>query len=288
MCLTPLEQPTKVQGAQLRPATYSRKGKHPAPSSAHVSDYCPDTQIPQAPVCRICISWNRGQCTLPGTCSYTHVCLTCNSRSHRACDCAMTPPDSVYKKRPTQHLPRGDGATAAANQMVHQQGFRHSLHYLDNFLFLGAPASPHCEDALHFTLKMSREGVQVCNEKTEGPSTSITFLGIEIDSVHQQLQLPQAKLRDLHEHLNHWMLRHHTSRSRRPHHTGTKHNLLSLIGVLNHAAGYSKRPSTYESTALAVLSTVLHRKRSKNTFFNIYFVVVHGSGTSFISSNIRE
>ena len=74
--------------------------------------------------------------------------------------------------------------------MVHHQGFSYSLHYLDDFLFLGPLASSHCQDALHFALQLYRElGLQVCKEKTEGPSTSITFLRIEIDIANHQLRL---------------------------------------------------------------------------------------------------
>ena len=42
-------------------------------------------------------------------------------------------------------------------------------------------------------------------EKTEGPATSLTFLGIQIDTRAMQLSLPQEKLHDLKGRLNHWM-----------------------------------------------------------------------------------
>ena len=43
----------------------------------------------------------------------------------------------------------------------------------------------------------SRLGLLAALEKTVGPSTIITFLGIEIDSVAQQLKLPNDKLSHL-------------------------------------------------------------------------------------------
>ena len=36
---------------------------------------------------RICVSWNRGICMFPGTCSFRHVCATCRERGHKAQDC---------------------------------------------------------------------------------------------------------------------------------------------------------------------------------------------------------
>lgn len=44
----------------------------------------------------ICISWNKGACIYPGSCSYRHICATC-FRSHRAKDCPDSPAGSQYK-----------------------------------------------------------------------------------------------------------------------------------------------------------------------------------------------
>ena len=113
--------------------------------------------------------------------------------------------------------------------MVQSQGFVHSLHCLDDFLFLGPSNSPNCEQALVQNITVV--------QRDEGPSTTLTFLGIEIDSGRGQLRLPQDKLSDLTHLLNYWMhchhsLPHHSS----PHWTGTKRDLLSLIELFNHAA----------------------------------------------------
>ena len=59
----------------------------------------------------ICTSWNTGQCIFPGTCSYRHVCATCNQR-HQARDCQDTPQDSPYRRGVrAQPLPPPAGAT---------------------------------------------------------------------------------------------------------------------------------------------------------------------------------
>ena len=45
----------------------------------------------------ICISWNKGTCSYPGTCTFRHVCATCHL-GHMARDCPSTPSDSEYKR----------------------------------------------------------------------------------------------------------------------------------------------------------------------------------------------
>ena len=118
-----------------------------------------------------------------------------------------------------------------------------SLQYLDDFLLLGAPASPKCAEALRTLLAICGQlGVPVAEEKTEGPLTTLTFLGIEIDTASLQLRLPQEKLQRLAALLNEWMRGGPTPTPRR---SGTKRDLLSLIGLLNHAASVVKPGRTF-------------------------------------------
>ena len=67
-------------------------------------------------------------------------------------------------------------------------------HYLDDFIILGAPGTSQCQDTLAI---VDREcvslGVPLVSHKREGPSTCITFLGIRIDTVTGQLELPADK-----------------------------------------------------------------------------------------------
>ena len=44
----------------------------------------------------ICVSWNKGLCAYPGTCTYRHVCATCQE-GHKAKECPKTLPESEYK-----------------------------------------------------------------------------------------------------------------------------------------------------------------------------------------------
>ena len=72
-----------------------------------------------------------------------------------------------------------------------------TLHYLDDFFFVGASES-ECKHLLRsFESMCERFGVPIAAEKTEGPVTKITFLGLEIDSVVGQVRVPQDKLLSL-------------------------------------------------------------------------------------------
>ena len=65
-----------------------------------------------------------------------------------------------------------------------------------------------CGENLRVALETCEElGFQVAAEKTEGPATTITLLGIEIDSKRLELRLPQKKLLKLREMLERWRRR---------------------------------------------------------------------------------
>ena len=93
--------------------------------------------------------------------------------------------------------------------------------------FLGLPASSACASMLALVTQLcSRLGLPVAPEKTVGPSTVITFLGIEIDSIAQQLRLPNDKLSRLQQALSHWERKRNAS----------KQELETVIGCLSHVA----------------------------------------------------
>ncbi len=73
---------------------------------------------------------------------------------------------------------------------------------------------------------LDRLGFPVAMEKLEGPSTKLTFLGFEIDTVAMEVRLPQAKLAELKELSQHWCERK----------VCTIRELESLVGKLAHAA----------------------------------------------------
>ena len=86
----------------------------------------------------------------------------------------------------------------ALEWILRQRGVKAVIHYIDDFLLLGPPSSPECKEALAITLQTCQElGVPIAPEKTEGPGTSITFLGIQLDSTSMTVSLPQDKLTKL-------------------------------------------------------------------------------------------
>ena len=74
------------------------------------------------------------------------------------------------------------------------KGTRELLHYLDDFLFIGAPNTEECKQALERALSTRANlGIPVATHKVEGPTTCLSFLGIELDTQALQLRLPAKK-----------------------------------------------------------------------------------------------
>lgn len=72
------------------------------------------------------------------------------------------------------------------------------VHYLDDFLFLGKQGTNHCKDLLDtFKDVCKMLGVPIADEKTISPTTCLTFLGIEIDTVEMTIRIPKDKLAEL-------------------------------------------------------------------------------------------
>lgn len=74
------------------------------------------------------------------------------------------------------------------------------MHYLDDFLLAVPAGSWQCSALLAEFKKLCNDlGVSLAEEKTEGPSTWLTFLGIKLDTVVQASGIPESKLNDLRE-----------------------------------------------------------------------------------------
>ena len=106
-------------------------------------------------------------------------------------------------------------------------GMSNLIHYLDDYLVMEQPNSTRCAQHIRTFLHTCESlGILVALDELEGTSTTLTFLGIELDSIRQQIRLPQGKLKELLADLDNW------SHPR----TTTKRRLLSLIGSLSFAA----------------------------------------------------
>lgn len=111
--------------------------------------------------------------------------------------------------------------------ILEHQGISYLLHYLDDFLTIGQPLTSEC----HYNLMIMKQvcplvEVPLTTEKVEGPSTGLDFLGILLDTVRMEAQLPYDKLARLKAEVTSWLDKHKV----------TKCQVLSLVGLLQHAA----------------------------------------------------
>ena len=110
--------------------------------------------------------------------------------------------------------------------IMRQRGATNTDNYIDDFVTAGAPDSQECEHNSTIMHETCEEvGLPAEPEKDEGPATSISFLGIELDTVALEIRLPAEKLERLRTELGKW----------RGKKACRKRDLLSLIGVLSHA-----------------------------------------------------
>ena len=115
---------------------------------------------------------------------------------------------------------------SAVAQWILREANVESIHYLDDFLLMGAPGSNQCEQSLHRALALCETlGVPVASHKTEGPTSCLVFLRIELDTQQRIVRLPDIKLRRLQKEIRKWESKK----------ACTKRELLSLIGQLQHA-----------------------------------------------------
>ena len=91
---------------------------------------------------------------------------------------------------------------------------------------MGPPASTVCQNNVNIFLSLCAElGVPLATDKLEGPSTSLSFLGIILDTNHMEIRLPPNKLIRMQELLTTWL----------PWKKARKREILSLVGTLQHA-----------------------------------------------------
>lgn len=79
---------------------------------------------------------------------------------------------------------------------LHKAGISH-VRYCDDFLFI-APSATALREALHTAISiLVSHGLVINPDKTEGPSQSIQFLGLGLDSREQVLFVPEDKVQEL-------------------------------------------------------------------------------------------
>ena len=111
--------------------------------------------------------------------------------------------------------------------LSHNYGLSNTIHYLDDHFLPGPPRSIQCAAHLQQLLQVcERVGYPSGHGQGGGPATTLTFLGLELDSGRQQIRLPPTRLEELLTELYDWSRRTKAS----------KRALLSLIGKLSFAA----------------------------------------------------
>ena len=106
------------------------------------------------------------------------------------------------------------------------KGISSCLHYIDDFLTVGGLNSSQCNQNLARVQSVChRLGVPLAAENIEGPSTELTFLGIELDSRHMIMRHPRNKVEHIQSLMGYWLDKK----------AATKREMLSLVGELAHA-----------------------------------------------------
>ena len=122
------------------------------------------------------------------------------------------------------------------------------LHYLDNFQILDPPYSPAHQNNLDTCIRLFEDWhIPLHPDNMEGPSTCLTVLGIESDSLTLQAHLPSDKFERTVALLESWSVKRHCSRK----------ELESLIGTLHHACKVIPQGRTFIQQMTKLLSAFL-------------------------------
>ena len=130
-------------------------------------------------------------------------------------------------------------------RVLHSRGLPYLLHYFDDFLFFGRPATQQAVQVLSLALStFEMLGIPVAMQKTEGPSTRISFLDILIDTELFELRLPDDKLARLQQLIITWSGKRSCFRR----------DLDSFFGHLSHAATVVAQGRTFLRELYSLLS----------------------------------
>ena len=129
-------------------------------------------------------------------------------------------------------------------------------HYLDDYITWGH-GSGVCEQNLEVMLSYCQNlsycqklGVPVSVEKCAAPSSKLTFLGFELDTISMAVRLPEEKLPRIKLLVQKWMGRR----------ACRKRDLESLLGHLQHAAAVVRPGRTFMRRLIELLSAFQDRE----------------------------
>ena len=170
--------------------------------------------------------------------------------------------------------------TNAVCRMMHRRGYT-TIAYLDDFLIM-ASNKEECQAGYEELLSLLQSlGFSINWNKAVSPAQSITFLGIEINSIARTLSLPLEKLQEIKSMLNAWLDKA----------KATKHQLQQLIGKLSWAARMVKSSRPHLRRLLAAMTSLKakhhHIRLSADTKLDIAWwvkFIAPFNGTVHISS----
>ena len=137
----------------------------------------------------------------------------------------------------------------ALEWILHQFGIQELFHYLDDYITVGSANSNKCAiNKEIMTVTCGLLGTPLAQEKCKGPSSILTFLGIEMDTTNMQLRLPREKLDRLYQLITEWSIKK----------LCTKRELDSLIGQLQHACAVVKAGRSFLRRMIE-LSKIAHK-----------------------------
>ncbi len=132
---------------------------------------------------------------------------------------------------------------------MEKHGVSWLAHYIDDFITVGAPGGSECGDNAVTMHRVCQElGMPIEPETNEGPATTISFLGLEVDSVAMEVRLLQEKLANLRTLLRRWRGKKATK----------KRDQLSIIGSLSHACRAIKPGRSYLRRLISLTASVKH------------------------------
>jgi hypothetical protein len=127
-------------------------------------------------------------------------------------------------------------ATALHHFFQHEIGIDDVVHYIDDFFFAHPQDLALAKQQLQLALDLcARLGIPMSPDKTVGPCTRITFLGILLDSIAMTASLEPDRLVELHAYLDSWGEKTHA----------TLQELQSLTGILSFASHVVAPGRTY-------------------------------------------
>ena len=132
--------------------------------------------------------------------------------------------------------------------LVNRFNLDHVLHLLDDFLLVTPPNSNAHTAMDTFIDVLAQLDVPLSPSKTEGPVTSLQYLGIILDTDKMEARLPMDKLARINQKLDSLLQRR----------SCTKQELLSLLGHLNFAARVIYPGRSFISRIIELSKAVKH------------------------------